>query len=345
MTKWVIDKNAVTQFLDELLEAYPVFGPVERDGILGLELLTSSDEVLLDFHNTRQAPKELFFPRSETLFTYEEGKVLPVSLPERKRVVFGIRPCDARSAVLLDLVFDTPDFQDPYYVNRRENTVLMGLGCNQPESTCFCTVVGGGPFAVDGLDLMWTDLGDRYLVEAITDQGEAFVADNAHLRPATTEDVRLKAEIASRAEGAISGPNLQGVKEKLDTMYDDPFWDELHLKCLGCGACTYLCPTCHCFDIVDEGTALRGKRVRNWDTCQFALFTHHTSGHNPRQSGKERMRQRVMHKFNYFVENQGEIACVGCGRCVRNCPVNLDIRAVIEGIRRVTEGPGAGEER
>ena len=128
-------------------------------------------------------------------------------------------------------------------------------------------------------------------------------------------------------------------------MYDDPFWDELHLKCLGCGACTYLCPTCHCFDIVDEGNAVRGKRVRNWDTCQFALFTHHTSGHNPRQSGKERMRQRVMHKFNYFVENQGEIACVGCGRCVRNCPVNLDIRAVIEGIRRVTEGPGAGEER
>jgi ferredoxin len=330
----------VTAYLDELLETYRVFGPVERDDILGLELLRSSDEVVLDFFNTRQAPKEIFFPRSETLFTYQEGEILPVSLPEEQRVVFGIRPCDARSAVLLDLVFDTADYQDPYYVNRRENTVLVGLACNKPQSTCFCTVLGGGPFSVDGLDQLWTDLGDRYLVEAITERGEALVAESSHFREATAEDVGLKAGLAARVEEAISGPNVQGIKERLDAIYDDPFWDEMHLKCLGCGACTYLCPTCHCFDIVDEGNSVRGQRVRNWDTCQFALFTHHTSGHNPRPSGKERMRQRMMHKFNYFVENQGEIACVGCGRCVRHCPVNLDIRAVIEGIRQV-----AGEER
>jgi ferredoxin len=337
MSNWIIDKSAVADFVNELLLTHRVVAPVERDGILGFEPLDSAEGAVLDFYNTRLAPKEVFFPRSETLFTYQEGKAIPISLPKEQWVVLGIRPCDARSAVLLDKVFDTPDDQDPYYANRRRHTVLVGLACNKPLSTCFCTSVGGGPFSDEGLDLLWTDLGDRYLVETLTERGATLVASSAHLRQATQEDAQQKAEIATRAEQAVSGPQTQGVKEKLDVMYDDPFWDQVHLKCLGCAACTYLCPTCHCFDIVDEGNSAQGRRVRNWDTCQFALFTHHTSGHNPRPSGKQRMRQRIMHKFNYFVANLGEIACVGCGRCVRECPVNLDIRAVIEAIGHVEE--------
>jgi ferredoxin len=300
--------------------------------------------------NTRQAPKELFFPRSEVLFSYRDGKVIPEDLPKERRIVFAMRPCDARSAVLLDHVFDVEpapaesasadpaSVQDPYYVNRRRNTVLMGLACNRPMSTCFCTSVGGSPFSTDGLDLLWTDLGDRYLVEAFTAQGETLIDGRPQMREAGSEDVAQKAALAARAASAISGPDVQGVKEKLDGMYDSPFWQHVHLKCLGCGACTYLCPTCHCFDIQDEGDRRQGRRVRNWDTCQFALFTRHASGHNPRTSGKERMRQRMMHKFNYFVENYDAIACVGCGRCVRECPVNLDIRAVLEGIQEAGEG-------
>jgi ferredoxin len=214
----------------------------------------------------------------------------------------------------------------------------MGLACNQPMSTCFCTSVGGGPFSTDGLDVLWTDLGDRYLVEAFTAQGEALIAGRPQMREAGSEDVDQKAELAARAEGTISGPDVQGVKEKLDGMYDSPFWLQVHRKCLGCGACTYLCPTCHCFDIQDEGDRRQGRRVRNWDTCQFSQFTLHASGHNPRISGKERMRQRMMHKFNYFVENFHAIACVGCGRCVRECPVNLDIRAVLMGIQEAEAG-------
>jgi ferredoxin len=332
MSKWTINKSDVTGFLDELHKSYQVFAPLRREDILVLERVGDQDSVVLDFYNTKQAPKEVFFPRSEVLFSYRDGEVIPTSLSDERRVVFGIRPCDARSSVLLDQVFDAPDFQDPYYVNRRQNTLLIGLACNKPLSTCFCTTVGGGPFSVDGLDLLWTDLGDRYLVETITERGEVLTASSSLLRQATEEDTAAKAEIATAAEQMISGPSTEGVKEKLDGIYEDAYWDEAHLKCLGCGVCTYLCPTCHCFDIVDEGRHGRGRRVRNWDTCQFSLFTHHTSGHNPRPTGKERMRQRVMHKFNYFVANFDDIACVGCGRCVRECPVNLDIRAVIESI-------------
>jgi ferredoxin len=279
----------------------------------------------------------VFFPRSETLFVFEGGEIKPGSLPDEQRVVFGLRPCDARAAVMLDNVFIDSDLPDPYYAARRDNTVLIGLACDEPPSTCFCTAVGGGPFEVEGLDLLFTDLGERYLVEPVTERGEALVAEHPLFHEATPQDREEKAALAARAGGAVAGPDVDGLKRRLDGMYDDPFWDEVHQKCLGCGICSYLCPTCHCFDIADEGGSSNGRRVRNWDSCQFSLFTYHASGHNPRPSGRERMRQRIMHKFRYFVDNFDETACVGCGRCVRACPVNLDIRAVIADIQLVEE--------
>jgi ferredoxin len=125
------------------------------------------------------------------------------------------------------------------------------------------------------------------------------------------------------------------IKKFLDENFEHPFWDTLHKKCLACGTCTFMCPTCHCFDIQDEVKAEDGKRMRNWDSCMFPLFTKETSGHNPRPSQKERWRQRVMHKFRYFVDNFNAIACVGCGRCVMYCPVNMDIRKIVEDISKL----------
>ena len=337
MSDRIIDKDAAIGFLNELLSRGPVFAPVSRNGIVSFEPVENGDQISLDYRNARQAPKEIFFPRSETLFLYERGEITPVSPAEEQRVVVGIRPCDARAGVLLDHVFDSDDVEDPYYVKRRESTVLIGLTCADPLHTCFCTSLGGGPASTEGLDLLWTDLGDRYLVEVTSERGEGLIltAGEDRFGPVNEADQALKAAIVARAQEAVGGPNVEGIKEKLDAMYDAPYWEDLHQKCLGCGACTYLCPTCHCFDIVDEGNATKGRRVRNWDTCQLALFTAHASGHNPRPSGRERMRQRMMHKFNYFVANFSAIACVGCGRCVRECPVNLDIRAVIEAIGQI----------
>ena len=333
MKEKTIEKSAVVDFLSDLLETGQVFAPVEREGIVNFELLRSGEEARLGLGNSLRPPKELFFPCSETLFAFEHGEVTAKSSNDEPRVIFGIRPCDAAGLRILDEVLLADDSQDPSYAGRRERSVLVGLGCDQPAGSCFCTSLGGGPFAAEGLDLLFTDLGEKYLVEAVSQRGEDLVAGRGCFEDASHEDIELKREIATRAEQSVSGPNVQGVKQKLDGMFDDPFWDYLHLKCLGCGICTYLCPTCHCFDIVDEGTSDNGQRVRVWDSCQFSQFTLHTSGHNPRLSGKQRMRQRVMHKFKYFVDNFGEVACVGCGRCVRECPVNLDIRAVVDAIR------------
>lgn len=327
-----IDKGRIVELLDELIEGYEVFAPVMSDDVMLFDKIASGGEARLDFGNSKRLPKEAFFPPSEVMFVYQ-GTQAEAPPSKGDRVLFGIRPCDARSFLLLDKVFNTPDYQDAYYVEKRERTYVVGIGCNRPLSTCFCTSVGGGPFNEEGMDVLLSDLGDRYLVQVISERGRRLLEGNALLEEATESDLREGNRIAAEArERVTSMVETEGLGDRLMGMYDDPFWDALHQKCLGCGVCTYLCPTCHCFDVLDEGGEQRGRRVRIWDTCQSALFTLHASGHNPRPSGRERMRQRIMHKFRYFVDNCGEIACVGCGRCIRNCPVNMDLREVLSGI-------------
>ena len=325
----VISKDQIASLLDGLIGQYQVLAPVRRDGVVLFDEITSGSEAVLDVISTKMSAKEAFFPPVETLFTFDGTQAKePPAIGDR--VLFGLRPCDARSVHLLDPVFDDPDYVDVYYLRRRERTCLVAVGCNRPLGTCFCTSLRGEPFGQEGSDILFSDIGDQYLVQALTDKGRALLDGNPLLQEATDLDLGKKAQVAQEAKEQIkSSVETRGLKAKLDGMFQDPVWEIIAQTCLGCGVCTYVCPTCHCFDVVDETEGDRGQRVRIWDSCQYPLFTHHTSGHNPRPSGKARMRQRVMHKFHYFIENQGEIACVGCGRCVRNCPVNLDIRDIL----------------
>lgn len=336
MEEKVISKDEMIRFVDTLVRDYQVFAPTKEGSIVSFSEIDSGAQVFFGYTNSKRVPKEVFFPQSERMFEFHRGEegmeVLEVS-SQGGRVLFGVRPCDARGFVLLDKVFDSSDYKDVYYVDKRSNTVVFGLACNRPLSTCFCTSVGGAPFDKLGVDVFLTDLGDEYLVEVITEKGKALIERYDRFEDATVSRLELRDKLSRISEAAVkSKVNVEGIKEKLDGMFDDPFWDQLHLKCLGCALCTYLCSTCHCFDILDETVNSKGERVRNWDSCMFPLFTLQASGHNPRPSGKERMRQRIMHKFNYFVENYGEIACVGCGRCVINCPVNMDVRKVVNSL-------------
>jgi len=252
-------------------------------------------------------------------------------------LLFGVRPCDARSFTLLDMLFDQEKYGDPYYIEKRAKTTVVALGCvHPPYTTCFCTSVGGSPCDATGADLLLTDLGgDEYLAEFLTPKGETLLSAFRGTPAGEAEEKQKEAIAAKAAEGIASQIPAREIKPILDTHFEDPFWNTLHQKCLACGTCTYLCPTCHCFDISDEVKGDAGVRIRNWDSCMFPLFTKETSGHNPRLSQKERWRQRIMHKFRYYVDNFGAIACVGCGRCVMNCPVNLDIRKIVTDIEKI----------
>jgi len=335
--KWkTVEKNKIHILIKELSKEHEVFAPVRKKNRVSFERVSSGDEICLEFQNTKKSPKEILLPQTEILFTFRTGKK-GVEIDEspatrKKMVLLGVRPCDARSFVLIDKFFSSGENKDLYYLQKRENTATIGLACDHPLGTCFCMSMGGNPFGKEGMDLLLLDLDDKYLIEAVTEKGKKLIENLPWLREAEKEDVEKTKRLSEDAEKAMkSKVPVDGLCKKLDGMFDDPLWEQMRKKCVNCGVCSYLCPTCCCFDILDEETD-EGKRLRIWDSCQFPFFTVQGSGYNPRASGKEMVRQRIMHKFNYYVKNFGESLCVGCGRCVRECPVNIDIREVIEEI-------------
>lgn len=275
--------------------------------------------------------KTFLFPQPETMLTYtlqagdpEQGLMKePAPLSERQ-VVAGLRPCDARSAVLNNLPFR----EDPLYQANLQRTVLVGFTCGQPLATCFCAQVGGSPLGREGLDIALTETADGFLAEVLTAKGEELLA-GVDLPPAPADEVR---DLAARRETAAGGEpaSLATLKGKeLNRLYEADLWQPLGDSCLNCGACTFLCPTCYCFDIQDEVVRGKGRRIRSWDSCMFPLYSLHTTGHNPRGRKVQRTRNRFLHKLKYFPERYGPFSCVGCGRCVQDCPVNIDIREVM----------------
>jgi ferredoxin len=330
-----------------------VFAPVLRDGRILFEKLTPETEAHLGPGVATRSPKDFFFPPSEVMLRYERtGRGMELvqgsaeGALERPVVLFGARPCAGKALGLLDKLFDSEDYRDPSYIERRERTTVVGLACTEPLSTCFCTSAEGDPFSTDGLDALACDLGEgRFLVRTLTDKGEALFGSAG--AEAGEADTAALDELAGAAREAMGEPvPVNEVVEKLSGdllgAFESDMWDRFHEKCLGCAGCAFLCPTCHCFNIADESTLSGGKRVRTWDCCMMPMFTKHVSGHNPRGSTRERMRQRVMHKFLYYVKNFDQAACVGCGRCVRACGVNNDLREVLKAIAAAEPAPAAG---
>lgn len=327
------------------LDSYDIYAPVKEDDLWNYDLIDNPEDVDLDFTITVLSPKKIIFPQRETFLEFEtknNGNLeIKETLPEeRMSVVLGVRPCDAKALHLMDKVFGG-EFVDPYYWKRRNLTVLVGLSCNAPPSSnCFCSSVGCSPYSSEGMDVLLTDLGDRYFVKSLTEKGKELIDSGKNLfESPVAKDRKMMEEIHEEAKSKIPRKieNIKKIRELLKGMFETPFWEEESLSCLRCGICTYLCPTCHCFDINDEiisAAPLKGKRVRTWDNCQFPDFTMHSSGHNPRPDRASRLRQRVLHKFQYFMELYSDYQCTGCGRCIAKCPVGIDIIEVLEKVNR-----------
>jgi ferredoxin len=324
------------------LEGLRLFAPaLEDEGVWNFAEIGKAGAPALSHPNTVRPPKEFVFPQREVLCRFsQQGAQAPEiveTVPkDAPTVVFGVRPCDSRGLVRQDIVF-TKEFEDPYFNARRAQVVYVGQACNQPPSpNCFCTSVGGSPSSEDGLDVLMTELDGKYHVKAVTARGAELLAKGGAIfkdASASDKDAVNKAHDKAKAVPQRPIKDLGKVAGALKANFDSPAWEEMAKACVGCGICTFLCPTCHCFDINDEvacKSPCTGERVRTWDTCQFPDFTMHTSGHNPRETLGSRLRQRVGHKFQYFVENHGTQQCTGCGRCVTLCPVGIDIVSVVE---------------
>lgn len=297
-------------------------------------------EVDLDTLKTVKSPKDVFFPQSETLYTcYREGKKLsvePETLKEQDFVVFGMKACDIKGVEVLDRVF-LSDPIDTFYAARRDHGTIVALACHEPEETCFCKV-----FGVDAAHpaadvaawmvedtLYWkpeTEKGQK-LTEKLADLLEK--AEDAGSETAVAEEekkIRSIIEELPYSHLSLEGWNGDVLMEK----FESPLWEELYKPCLACGTCTFVCPTCQCYDIKDYDTGHGVQRYRCWDSCMYSDFTMMAHGNN-RTSQKERFRQRFMHKLVYFpANNDGMYSCVGCGRCVEKCPASLNIVKVVK---------------
>jgi ferredoxin len=334
----------LTDWLTKLAGSYRVLAPRQEGPSTVFRAWSTSQLEAADMasllRRSTSSPKQAMLPQCETLVKFSSVKdtadpaklttTLENPCQAEPTVLFGCRPCDARGFVVLDRPYLEGKFKDPYYGARRAATVIVTQACPTVFASCFCNWVGGSPSDREGSDVLFTAVNDGFVLEAVTEKGEALLTD-AGFAEATDRAADVQTAHESAKSALAPAPDLTDAAAKVASRFTDTaFWTKETVKCLSCGACTYLCPTCQCFTITDEGSQLNGRRLRSWDSCMSPLFTLETSGHNPRPAKADRMRNRVSHKFSFYPERyQGFYSCVGCGRCVVSCPVSLDIRHMV----------------
>ncbi|WP_080798195.1 4Fe-4S dicluster domain-containing protein [Arabiibacter massiliensis] len=334
----VIDAGELPALVSAFMETYEVVAPVERDGSHVFEAIASPDDMDLSYETTIASPKKYFLPPEETLMAFDarDNGVRDFAAEITPRVIFGAHACDINAVNRLDLVFRYGRYPDPYYVARRNATLIVGVSCT-PTETCFCHLWGSDE-ARFGYDLFLQDIGGKYLVsissveaanilEAACDPRVATDAERIEFRHAT----RRRQEAFNR-----SIPDITDVAMLMDAFHKDPFWDELGGRCLSCTACSAVCPTCFCFDIQDtlDPDGRTGRRERVWDACTAPQFAEVAGGHNFRPDGRNRVRHRMYHKLNGFLANHDRMLCVGCGRCVKACKASINPIEVLEFFER-----------
>ena len=293
---------------------------------------------------TIRSAKDFFFPKAENLVNYKmKGKEIEVEDPRKDVkdfVLFGVRACDAKGFEVIDNVYLNMKPVDSYYKNRREHGIVITLACNEPAQTCLCSTYNIDAANPAGDVSCWNADGKFYF-QANTDKGTAllesvksvFEDSDDKAVEVLKKDIKTKIEALPFAHLDLS--KFQG-KDMLK-IFNSKIWDQISESCLGCGTCTYVCPTCMCFDVRDFNTGSEIKQVRCWDSCMYSDFTQ-MAAENPRHTQKERSRQRFMHKLMYYpMAHEGLFQCVGCGRCLESCPINMNIVKVIKAVQETDD--------
>ena len=289
-----------------------------------------------DALNTVRSAKDFFFPQTENLMDFKmhekQIEIIDTRRETEDFVVFGVRACDARAFRVLDNVF-LAEPVDTYYQNRREHGTIVTVACTRPVETCFCGTFDIDPANADG-DVNAYKTEDALYLQAVTEKGEklletlASVTEEADEKPVEAQKALIKERMAKLPLANLR-PDVFG-KDKTSEFFNAPEWKELSESCLGCGTCTFICPTCQCYDIRDFNTGHGVKRFRCWDSCMYSDFTKMSAG-QPRLTQMERFRQRFMHKLVYYpTNNDGLFSCVGCGRCMNRCPIQMNIVKVMK---------------
>ena len=331
-----IAKNSLNAVYAKINQSMGLFIPVKRAGEVNYETWREGKEVSLETLKTVKSPKNMFFPQTENMMKFKtEGKnieIIDVRDEKTPYVLFGVKACDYKAIEVLDKVF-LADPVDTYYQSRREATTIVTLACSKPEESCFCGVFGIDATAPAGDVTTWLD--ENYLYwQANTQKGEQLTkivqefTQNGGETEVAEQQSTTKLILEKLPFAALDLSRFK--PENLNDLFEAKEWETLSEACLGCGTCTFVCPTCQCFDIRDFKTNEGVIRYRCWDSCMYSDFTLMAHG-NSRTTQMQRYRQRFMHKLVYYpAQNDGLYSCVGCGRCVNKCPQRLNIVKVIK---------------
>jgi len=334
----ILAKKDLLNVLKNWSGSYDVFAPGIKE--TGDTIFDCFDEstFTLDYGKPPLPQKSEVFPQNEIIFELKNGEYREV-ITGNEKMIFGMRACDVMGMRQASSFMTRGDVTDPYCKSKEEGVLKVIMACAGPQSeTCFCTTVGSGPFAEKGFDLQFYDMGDEFLVEAGSERGGNLIVKGPFLE---IDDAEARTRINEfKIKASASVEEVPALKEAMNRLRDDSVseevWEHFGRKCIVCGGCAFVCPTCTCFNVSDYVTKPgEGLRVRSWDACLFGGFTRETSGHNPRGSQALRLKRRHEHKLLYYNETDiqdGLCGCVGCGRCSDYCPVHIGTLEVVKAI-------------
>lgn len=329
--EFIITTKDLFQGLDKALTDYQVAALVKKnDGRVLYDYIQSSKEIVLEYHPTVLPPKKFFFPQDETILEYTADGKLSVKVTVKPLVLFGIRPCDLNGFKILYECF-ADDHGDPNYLAKVEQSVVIGVDCEKIcDKDAFCFKVGSQD-ALGGYDLMLYENKNSYAIEVATDKGRKFLNNYLVTSKAKGDEIttfQAKKNAAFGAEKPFT--NLEKFPELFEQNKHHAIWQNEGARCLSCGSCVMVCPTCYCFDVKDEWqlNLKQGARVRKWDACMVSPFAVIGSGENFRKTATARLHHRINRKFNFLMKKHKQAVCVGCGRCVRACLAEISPKRI-----------------
>lgn len=328
-----ITKDGLSSSIDEFLNNYRVAALMEKDGKVLYDFIKSSDEIVEVYKPTILSAKKFFFPQEEVLLEYTSDGKVSAKIEAEQTVLFGLRPCDINANKIMDEAF-AESHGDANYMAKREQSIIIGIDCsNVCDKDAFCYRVGSYN-ATDGCDILLYELSDKYIFEIFSDKGKEFASKYFGTETATQAEydkfLKTKEDNFSKTEGAFK--DLQYLPGVFEHNKNHPIWEKEAKRCLECGSCIMVCPTCYCFDVADE-FALNlkdGQRLRRWDACMLNNFASVATGESFRKNVSNRVRHRINRKFNFLMRKHGQPVCVGCGRCVRACLADISPKEIVE---------------
>jgi sulfhydrogenase subunit beta (sulfur reductase) len=335
-----LEKEDFKKLFEDLKNEYKVYGPTRKGTSTAYnygEFAYLDDFKWLSLDRLPiSPPKRLFMPDGEILFKYKKkGDEIILEDVEkswpRKHVIIGVRTCDIASLSKLDKVFGC---EDPHYHEKRKNTIIIGMTCNKAtDYACFCSLMKTGPDIDSGFDLLMTDIGGSYFFKSGSPEGERLL-EKSYFKEISPEDLQARADKLDAIQKEIECNNkvgLENIKATLEKNFDSKVWDQYGKRCVSCGSCTMVCPTCNCFNIQDKCNLAQteGKRIRIMDSCHFDKHAKIAGGFDTRPGKACKLKHRLYDKFLYSSLTYGEVSCVGCGRCIRHCQSEIDIRNVL----------------